>query len=760
VSVLKKGLKFLSASILLMAIAINSVFASVLGNEVEGGFYNFLGNGAYIYKNVFQSTQEGVGQQTEHFIEYAPNDEIVPVVTNGASIFGKRTIMEAYRYLVESGFTPIAGINADYFSFKTGVPMSNTIIDGELITKESEGQYGLGFNEDGSAFIGWMDITATLYTESQEIDIYNINKYRQPYTIYLMNDRFSDNTQNTTPGLDVILGNISGPLKLGGETTAVVENIVHSNGAIEIPEGKMVLTIDDNAFPELYEQVSNMKIGEKVTIKCNDIYSDQWNNAKYAIGCIGGKLVENGMVTGNFEAGAAPRTAVGIKPDGTVVFYTIDGRQQGYSYGVRMETLAMRMIELGCIEAVNLDGGGSTAIAGIYPGSTTMSVINSPSEGSPRRSANYIFLQKKSNKNVYHQYTDYISTEKIPVTVMPVKTEEPVKKPTTTPIPTEEPPMTESPTAEPTEQPVITEFPTATETPTDEPTLAPTLTPTETPLIIDLQEDDDYPKIELSYESNLITANIYSKSLRNAEMYIDGVKCQFAETDKDGMKTLQAYTTDDFDMKSHKIKVIAYNEDEKSNIGFYVTKGKYSYKNLFYDTVDSWALDNITYMADKGIIHGEIIDYKNYFKPQNEMTRAEFAVMITNSLGIDLSDYENVKLSFDDRSVIPKWASPHIAAMYARGIIMGKETKSGVIFDPNAKITRAEAMTIIARTLPERIRSQKLEFEDTDNVPSWAYESIGKLLSLNVISGYEDNTIRPDKKITKAEGIKLLFEIY
>ncbi|MCH5185547.1 MAG: hypothetical protein J1F64_05410, partial [Oscillospiraceae bacterium] len=253
--------------LLLLSITVNTAYASILGYPIEGGFYMNIGGNAYLYQNLYRSEQEGVGQQTEHYIEYVPNSDIVPVVTSGGKLFGKRTILEAYDYMRSNGLTPIAGINADFFSFKTGVPMSNTIIDGNLVTKESQEQHGIGFKKDGTAFIGWMDFQTTLITETQTIDIYNVNKYRQPYTVYLMNEDFSYTTENETPGLDVILGDVSGPMRIGGEITAVVENILHSSGAIPIPAGKMVLTIDDAAFPDLYEQVSQLKIGEKVTIK-------------------------------------------------------------------------------------------------------------------------------------------------------------------------------------------------------------------------------------------------------------------------------------------------------------------------------------------------------------------------------------------------------------------------------------------------------------------------------------------------------------
>lgn len=56
-----------------------------------------------------------------------------------------------------------------------------------------------------------------------------------------------------------------------------------------------------------------------------------------------------------------PRTAVGYRADGTLVLLIVDGRQVA-SRGVYLEELAAMMLELGCIEAINLDGGGSSTL--------------------------------------------------------------------------------------------------------------------------------------------------------------------------------------------------------------------------------------------------------------------------------------------------------------------------------------------------------------------------------------------------------------
>ena len=56
-----------------------------------------------------------------------------------------------------------------------------------------------------------------------------------------------------------------------------------------------------------------------------------------------------------------PRTAVGIMPDGTLLFVTVDGRNPTHSIGASIPEMTSLMRDLGASDAMNLDGGGSTA---------------------------------------------------------------------------------------------------------------------------------------------------------------------------------------------------------------------------------------------------------------------------------------------------------------------------------------------------------------------------------------------------------------
>lgn len=90
------------------------------------------------------------------------------------------------------------------------------------------------------------------------------------------------------------------------------------------------------------------------------------------------------------------RTAIGIKPDGTVVIYTAD--ESANSAGMDLYDLADMMESLGCETALNLDGGGSTMVGVQYPGYDKCATANTPTDGSMRACANFIFLVREKTQ--------------------------------------------------------------------------------------------------------------------------------------------------------------------------------------------------------------------------------------------------------------------------------------------------------------------------------------------------------------------------
>ena len=257
-------------SIILIFIILISTFtvnASVLGNILIDSYTVEVGKGLTATYNQWYSDQSGVEQQTENYLLYSPNGSVEPIITNGDYVYGRTKIDKEVTRLKNNGIVPLAGTNADFFSLQTGVPMSNVIRDGKIISKVNSEQYGIGFLHDNSAFMSKFRITSTLTREDgTEITIHNINKYRQPYEIYLMTDEFSDETHNNTNGIDVILGDVEGDISIGSKITGTVEYSTPYGGSIAIPKDKIIITVDEKAPNGFFEAVSSLQIGEKVTI--------------------------------------------------------------------------------------------------------------------------------------------------------------------------------------------------------------------------------------------------------------------------------------------------------------------------------------------------------------------------------------------------------------------------------------------------------------------------------------------------------------
>ena len=94
--------------------------------------------------------------------------------------------------------------------------------------------------------------------------------------------------------------------------------------------------------------------------------------------------------------------------------------------------------------------------------------------------------------------------------------------------------------------------------------------------------------------------------------------------------------------------------------------------------------------------------------------------------------------------------------MYSLGILQGASSGGQLLANPMSTITRAEAMTILGRTLARGYTAGQLTFSDAASVPSWSLNYVETLVSMGVVSG-NNNLIRPSDSITRGEVAKLLY---
>lgn len=114
-------------------------------------------------------------------------------------------------------------------------------------------------------------------------------------------------------------------------------------------------------------------------------------------------LLERGEIVVESESGFSktrhPRTAVGIGADGkTLILVVVDGRRAKTAVGMSLTEMAQLMQSLGCRDALNLDGGGSSEMVVRNPQGGVLQVLNSPSDGRERAVANVLGISIRGTR--------------------------------------------------------------------------------------------------------------------------------------------------------------------------------------------------------------------------------------------------------------------------------------------------------------------------------------------------------------------------
>lgn len=175
-----------------------------------------------------------------------------------------------------------------------------------------------------------------------------------------------------------------------------------------------------------------------------------------------------------------------------------------------------------------------------------------------------------------------------------------------------------------------------------------------------------------------------------------------------------------------------------------------TYVCAFSDVSGHWAEEVINKSSKNGIING----YDDgTFKPDQNMTRAELITVIDNILKIESETNEYISdITSKD------WYYSNIRKAMYFGIINGNG--KGKI-NPNGKITREEAITVLARAFKIELEDVNFNssFSDADAISSWARKEYISFIRKQFINGYSDNTVRPKKRMTRAELLVIIDRI-
>ena len=196
--------------------------------------------------------------------------------------------------------------------------------------------------------------------------------------------------------------------------------------------------------------------------------------------------------------------------------------------------------------------------------------------------------------------------------------------------------------------------------------------------------------------------------------------------------------------------MIVFETDHFSK--YFVDESSVSFSDM---EIAEWAEDQVAAMAGKGFINGRA---PGRFDPSNDITRSEFAAIVTRMLSLEASnDYTAEFADVSDSD----WFAGSVAAASEAGLMNGKGLG---MFDPNGKITRQEQGLVLSNILKSYGYSEgeiKLddEFNDAASIASWAEDGAACAVYHGLINGI-DGRFAPIEKATRAQSAVMLCRLY
>lgn len=332
------------------------------------------------------------------------------------------------------GWQVIAGVNGDFFDINANnkaLPYQTsgtTLSDGDLLRAVERKSVGYTNNGTTSTFIMTDKVT---FTEKHQLEIfddsgnliakYDIDKFNEMpidneisvyYTYYVNVDDDGDGASdraelitNTVPVTNSYV--FQRPIRCLPQSSSTLfakGKISYTNQETILQFGQFAIVTSNKEVQTNLDSSASVRVQKDVTgdlAECDQIIG------------VGSTLMENGEISTNNSDGMRtqrhPRTCIGVKEDGTMMFFVVDGRQQESNmYGMTQDELGVMMKYYGCYSGVNIDGGGSSTF-GIRDENGEFIITNSPSDGKLRNNSNALLIVVPTIK----LSTSYLTEESI-----------------------------------------------------------------------------------------------------------------------------------------------------------------------------------------------------------------------------------------------------------------------------------------------------------------------------------------------------------
>ena len=396
---MKKVLSFLSlaiALILFMTVTVSAFSANVLSDPK----YQLNTNGIHY---VEKTATENGSKQNIFYGEYNTTAEdaqyewVVHSVRDGSTTTLKTVMDIAKDYEAKTGRKVMLATNGDYF-YNTGSNVESYVNDGIVITKGNMANKNcIGFDNNGKVVVGRMtevDQRLVIYDEDNKPVFFEIDKYNaQPAAGEIAVYNTAGTYSVTNAG--VMIGktdstNLNQYPVWGTDYTMIGTGVAETKS----------FTLKSGQFAVVYTAAHNdtfAKHAYGAPVDLVEIPAGEFAGCTWVVGgydaIVNNYTVNTNCHTDNSGNAAAPRTFIGFKEDGTGFLCVVDGRGAGGSVGITVNQEAQLASILGAKFALELDGGGSSTM--IVRINDTLTLRNTPSDGSMRRVSNAILLVEK-----------------------------------------------------------------------------------------------------------------------------------------------------------------------------------------------------------------------------------------------------------------------------------------------------------------------------------------------------------------------------
>lgn len=348
-----------------------------------------------------QPTQLFPGVTYENGVQFTPHGPVAIRVIRGPrpaglyrlrttlsneTVLGRETVSSMQRRLTTQA-TAMVGVNGDFSRFADGKPSGIFLRDGVLVSPPNSQRSSVGVALDGTLDVRRVKFFGTWRGTGQRRSLTMFNETPGKNGIALFTSDWGATTPRIQGSYAVVLSPFPAAVPNADLTAPVVGTA--QGAAVPLAAGTAVLVARGVAAAKLQAEAA---VGTSLTLRL--ILQPDWSTVTDAIG--GGPVIvrdgkpvyrANEAFTTSQIVPRHPRTAVGQTADGSILLVVVDGRQFGYSVGMTTFEMALAMVRLGAVRAMQLDSGGSSTLA--FDGV----VLNRPSDGRERPISTALMLQ-------------------------------------------------------------------------------------------------------------------------------------------------------------------------------------------------------------------------------------------------------------------------------------------------------------------------------------------------------------------------------